>query len=296
MNGEELAPRMADGRLLRATVYGPKDGDLIVFHNGTPGTRRLYPGQIEDVTGRGMRIVSISRPGYEGSDRHPGRSYADDAMDAAEVADALEADSFYVFGHSGGAVHALATAALLPQRVIAGAALAGFAPHDVPGRRWMEGTGAVNAIEFEALFAGDVEFEEHLRRQVGEVHAIKTRDDLVGAYGDLLCEADRDCLRGPFLDFQLAANNAVGKDEIWGWFDDSKAMVGDWGFDFGQIAVPVSIWHGTADRFVPVKESEWFAEQLPAARLHLLEGEGHISVTERYYGAILDELIAIGSR
>jgi hypothetical protein len=40
------------------------------------------------------------------------------AADVASVADALGIEQFAVMGHSGGAAHALACAALLPQRVL----------------------------------------------------------------------------------------------------------------------------------------------------------------------------------
>jgi pimeloyl-ACP methyl ester carboxylesterase len=43
------------------------------------------------------------------------------AADVASIADALGVSRFAVMGHSGGAPHALACGALLPERALAGA-------------------------------------------------------------------------------------------------------------------------------------------------------------------------------
>jgi pimeloyl-ACP methyl ester carboxylesterase len=54
--------------------------------------------------------------------------------------------------------------------------------------------------------------------------------------------------------------------------------------------VPVSIWQGRDDRFVPITHGEWLADHVPGARSHLLESEGHTSLSRHRYGDVLDEL------
>jgi pimeloyl-ACP methyl ester carboxylesterase len=49
--------------------------------------------------------------------------------------------------------------------------------------------------------------------------------------------------------------------------DDDLAGVADWGFDPADIAMPVLIVHGTADRVVPSTHAEWLAERIPGAEL-----------------------------
>jgi hypothetical protein len=58
------------------------------------------------------------RPGYGGSTRRPGRSVPGVAEAVRALADAQGWKRFAVFGGSGGGPHALACAALLPERVI----------------------------------------------------------------------------------------------------------------------------------------------------------------------------------
>jgi hypothetical protein len=56
---------------------GPKDGTVLIFHPGTPGTRVMPEWWLKEAHDRGIRHVTYSRPGYEGSDRMPGRTVAD---------------------------------------------------------------------------------------------------------------------------------------------------------------------------------------------------------------------------
>jgi pimeloyl-ACP methyl ester carboxylesterase len=109
---------------------------------------------------------------------------------------------------------------------------------------------------------------------------------------EALCEADLKVLSGAYLDHQRQAARRIVADGLWGWFDDDKAAFRDWGFDPAAIAVPVSLWHGAEDRFVPPPHGDWLAERIPGARLHQLAGHGHISLFAELYPAALDELIA----
>jgi pimeloyl-ACP methyl ester carboxylesterase len=69
----------------------------------------------------------------------PGRDVASAAADVASVADALGIERFAVMGHSGGAAHALACAALLPDRVLAAICGSGLAPYHAEGLDWFAG-------------------------------------------------------------------------------------------------------------------------------------------------------------
>ena len=58
---------------------------------------------------------------------------ADVVADTVTVLDHLGAGEFVTMGHSGGGPHALACAALLPDRCLAAASVAGVAPWDADG-------------------------------------------------------------------------------------------------------------------------------------------------------------------
>ena len=75
---------------------------------------------------------------------------ADAAPDVAAILDHLGLDRFVMLGWSGGGPHALACAALLPDRCRAAASLAGVAPFDAEGLDFLAGMGPENVEEFGA--------------------------------------------------------------------------------------------------------------------------------------------------
>src|SRR5437016_2989692 len=140
----------ADGRVLTVREAGNPRGVPVLAHAGTPGSSLLYEPHVRDAEEKGIRLISYDRPGYGGSTRQPGRNVADCAVDVEAVCDALGIERFCVWGISGGGPHALATAALLPQRVAAAAALASVAPCDAEGLDFFAGMGEQNIEEFGA--------------------------------------------------------------------------------------------------------------------------------------------------
>src|SRR4029453_19558167 len=67
----------------------------------------------------GVCVVTHDRAGYGRSTRRHGRSVADAVDDVIAIADELGFDRFGVSGGAGGGPHALACAALRPDRVLA---------------------------------------------------------------------------------------------------------------------------------------------------------------------------------
>jgi pimeloyl-ACP methyl ester carboxylesterase len=294
MSRLEFDVQTSDGRRLIAEIAGPEDGTLLVSHSGTPGTRRVFERHLHEGADRGLRHLTYSRPGYEGSDRHPGRSFADCVEDVVALVDALGVNRFHVVGSSGGAPHALACAALLPERVISVAAVSGFAPRDAEDLDWLDGMGAPNVEEFNAVDAGDAELQRSIEVLATSMGADDDATELHAALDDCMSKADRECLVEPFTAISRAEFKRSVSAGIWGWFDDDKAAYADWGFGFDSIEAPLTLWHGAEDRFVPPAHADWLADRLPTATLHMLPDEGHISMFVRSYGVILDELLALG--
>jgi pimeloyl-ACP methyl ester carboxylesterase len=124
---------LSDGRTLHVYDAAAEDAatHLAVFwHHGTPNLGAPPEPLLPAAAERGIRWVSYDRPGYGGSTPRPGRDVASAAADVAGIADALGIGRFAVMGHSGGAAHALACAALPPGRVLASVLDAGTAALD----------------------------------------------------------------------------------------------------------------------------------------------------------------------
>src|ERR1700733_11419096 len=174
---------------LDVEVTGPDDGATLVFHMGTPSAGSMYGPLVELGAQRGLRHVVYMRPGYGDSERCPGRVVADCAADAAAVADWLGVKRFYTAGRSGGGPHALACAALLPDRVLATATIAGVAPWPAEGLDWLAGVGPENVTEFEAAMEGVDALTRFLEADAAQLRVVQATD-VAGALGGLVGDAD----------------------------------------------------------------------------------------------------------
>jgi pimeloyl-ACP methyl ester carboxylesterase len=277
MTAEPTTVRTGDGRDLEVLRHGPRSAYPIVFQVGTPNAPQDFPLLNDAVDGRGWQLIAYARPGYAGSTRHEGRSVADAAADVTTILDAFGLGRFATVGWSGGGPHALACAALLPDRCDAAATIAGVAPYDAEGLDFLAGMGEENVGEFGAAARSREELEAMLVEWAAGMSSV-TAGGIAEALGDLVDEVDRDALSGALADAMARmVRHAVSSGHT-GWLDDDLAFVRPWGFDVADIAVPVAIWQGARDRMVPFAHGEWLAAHVPGARAHLYEGEGHISL------------------
>jgi pimeloyl-ACP methyl ester carboxylesterase len=279
------------GRELEVLAAGPADGLPLVFHNGTPGGLVAFGPMTAAAAERGLRTVMYARPGYGASTPQPGRRVADAAADVAAVLDALDAEQFVSAGWSGGGPHALACAALLPQRCQGAASIAGVAPHDAAGLDWLAGMAGENVAEFGAATAGEAELTAFVTAGAADLRDV-TAEQVAAALGDLASAADQDVLTGEFASYLAADFRAATAAGIAGWRDDDLAFITDWGFALGAGA-PVTVWQGDQDMMVPFGHGKWLAANLPGARAHLVPGAGHLSLAVGQFGEILDDLLSV---
>ncbi len=283
---EERVVTLRDGRGLAVAVSGPDDGVPLLYHHGTPGCLFQPEANRAECARRGLRYLTYSRAGVEGSTRNPGRSVADVAEDMEDVLDALGVERCLVAGKSGGGPHALATGALLPDRVAAVISIAGCRPN---GEGFLDGMGADNIEEFRLAEQG----EDSLRPFVMKHReALKDADGvaLVRDLANLLPEVDRQVLTSD-VGADAVAGMVGGVQVPDGWIDDDLAFVRSWGFDLGDLAVPTYVWQGSEDKMVPFHHGEWLAANIPGAVAHLEQGEGHFSVAVGALGRMLDEVL-----
>ncbi len=269
-----------NSRTLTVSEGGDPDGVPVLVHAGTPGSSLLYEPTVRDAEERGIRLFSYDRPGYGGSTRDEGRDIAACAGDVEAVCDALGIERFCVWGISGGGPHALATAALLPERVAAAAALAPVAPFGAEGLDWFEGMGEKNVEEFGVIFDGEEAHRAALERDRRELLAA-TPEQLVEAWRTLLGPADAEVLTGRYAVFMLEHVMAGIARRLDGWFDDDVAFTRPWGFELDSIRVPVMHWQGEQDKFVPFGHGVWLSERIPGVESHLTPDDGHLTLVER---------------
>jgi pimeloyl-ACP methyl ester carboxylesterase len=263
-----------DGRSLRTAVTGPDDGLAVLWNGGNPSAF-LSPIDEETATRESVRVVTYDRPGYGRSTPKPGRRVVDSAADAEVVLDAWDVDACASVGISGGGAHALASAALLPGRVLCVAVLCGAAPIDAEGLDFTDGLTATNvAVTTEH---GDLDRATEMEEMEPERQRILADPrSALQRYAAEMPEADREVLRTqPEIETYVAEGMRealVVSSE--GWLDDSFAYAEPWGFDPASISVPVSVWHGRDDTASPIAHGRWLARSIDAAELRVLEG-GH---------------------
>ncbi|WP_037316035.1 alpha/beta fold hydrolase [Amycolatopsis orientalis] len=253
---------LGDGNTLHTYDTGGT-GPVVFWHHGTPNIGAPPAPLLPAAERLGLRWVSYDRPGYGGSTPRPGRDVASAASDVAKIADALKIERFAVFGHSGGGPHALACAALLPERVSAAVGVASMAPYDGDGLDWFAGMGAAGVGSLTAALAGRTE---------------KARYEASAEYdAEMFTASDHAALKGDWAWVLDVVGPAVqgGPD---GLIDDDLAYVAPWGFQPSDITAPVLLLHGGEDRIAPLAHGEWLARQCATAELRTFPEDGHISV------------------
>jgi len=281
----ERVVRTADSRTLAVEEAGDLDGRPVLVHMGTPNSRRLYGRNVADAADRGLRLISYDRPGYGGSAPHPGRSVADCAGDVRAICAALGIDRLAMWGISGGGPHVLACAALLPDLVVAAASLASSAPYGAEGLDWFAGMGQENADDFRLLLADEDAARVKLEKDREEFLAASA-GDLAQGLESLLSPVDAAVLAGElarYLTYSMHEGLAPGGQ---GWWDDSRAEAGPWGFDLAQTSVPVLLLHGGQDKFVPFGHGQWLAAHIPGVEARLTDEDGHLTLLEHRVGEV----------
>ncbi|GAA2377298.1 alpha/beta hydrolase [Nonomuraea africana] len=266
--------RTLDGRRLAVEEWGSPSGSPVFLLHGTPGSR-LGPRPRAAVLYRlGVRLITFDRPGYGGSDPSPGRRVRDVIDDVLAIADALGLETFGVVGRSGGGPHALACAALLPERTSKAAVLVGLAPRTAEGLDWFDGMAESNVVEYSAASAGYDVLAERLGAAAARIRANPAQ--LVAGLFHELPEADRRVVADDGIRRMLWRNFAEGlRHSADGWVDDAMAFIGPWGFDPEVIEVPTLLWHGEDDVFSPAAHCRWLGERIPGSIVTVERGAAH---------------------
>jgi pimeloyl-ACP methyl ester carboxylesterase len=227
----------------------------------------------------GVQLISFDRPGYGESDRLEGRRVADAATDVLTIADAFGLGKFAVVGRSGGGPHALACAALLPERLTRAAVLVGIAPRGAEGLDWYDGMTRSNVLEhmeaakgYEGLAAMTEAFAEAVR---ADPASLLTRLQTDMPDPDLRVVADHG-IRAMLLKTYTEALRTSAH----GWIDDALAFCSPWGFDPATVTVPILLWHGASDNFSPVSHARWLANRIPTAAVVVQAGAAHFGALD----------------
>ena len=272
----------SDGRTLAFEQQGDPGGVPVFVLHGTPGSRLggMHPdsGKVSET---GLRLITYDRPGYGGSTRQHGRSVVDCVSDIVTIADELGLERFAVTGGSGGAPHALAAAARLPERVTRAQCQVGPAPYDAEALDYFNGMDPENVKELEWALAGEDTLVSELEREAQKALDRLEVDPAALLSEFELSEADRAVLAQEVVKqrMRISFREAMAQG-IGGWVDDDLALLRPWGFDLAEIRVPVRVRYGASDVLVPAAHGAWLAVHIPAATVLVDEESGHMSTPD----------------
>jgi pimeloyl-ACP methyl ester carboxylesterase len=270
---------VSDKRKISVDSWGAPNGIPVFLLHGTPGSRNGPLPRPSVLYRLGVRLISYDRPGYGKSDPQPGRTVADAAADVRDVADFLELDKFGVVGRSGGGPHALACAALLPERVQSAACLVGLAPADAKDLEWFAGMTESNQTEFATADDSREAITAALSEQAGKFRA--EPDYLLRLLLPKLTGADQRVVSDVAIRRLLTDTYAEAvKTSAQGWVDDDIALRSPWGFSPADIKAPVLLWHGAEDVFSPVEHTRWLAKEIPHSVADIQSGASHFTAVE----------------
>lgn len=287
--------RLRDGRELGYARWGPRGGAAAFFFHGTPGSRLFVSADEEVLRDLGLELVSVERPGYGLSDPQPGRTLVTWVDDVIELAEHLGFGRFGLVGVSGGGPYVAATAWRLGDRITRAAIVSGMGPLDDPAS--LAGMSPLARPTFALarrapslvalaprLWPGPPErfVNETVRSRLPTVD----RDVLAwpvalphaggpATVGDALVTTDREAFR------------RGGR----AWATDLHLLARPWPFRLEEVDVPVRLWHGDADRTVPVHHGRRVAARLPNCHASFPSGEGHYLLFTRWR-EIMSTLVA----
>ena len=276
-----------DGRELWLESSGSPLGKTLLFHNGTPTSRKLFQEMVVEGTDRGAHLICYERPGYGGSTPHPGRSIADSVKDVLAIATYFRKERIAVWGISGGGPHAIAAAVLLPELVCAAATFASLAPITAPHFDFFQGMSEKKARERKLYFSDEVAFQNYLRESRQEI--LSANSHYLSA--KLAAMAPEVRVSRSFYEFSYETMRRAVEKGIEGYLEDYQAFFSEWGLDLSQNTVPIQLWHGRNDSDVPFHHSVWLSEAIPHSELNLTSTDGHFSILEKHRVRVMEWLL-----
>lgn len=219
---------------------GDPGGTPVVYLHGGGDSRLSRHPDDSIATELGVRLLAVDRCG-------PARSYGSLRAWAETTATAIEIERFGVIGWSAGGPHALALAAVAPERVARVALVGSMPPVDLLNELQRDVRTAVRVARVAPRIAA-----RGLERW-GRMATPPT--------GDPAC--DEAYARGRVESFRHGGL----------WLARELAYLGRrWGFELADVRAPVTLWWGRADWVCPPAIGEAFEARLPDAELRLVDG------------------------
>jgi pimeloyl-ACP methyl ester carboxylesterase len=240
-------------------VGDPAGYPVLYFHGGGDSRLTRHPDDGIAVS-LGVRLIAVDRSGPV----VPGRTLITWARDVEALADSLGLDRFSVAGWSAGGPHALAVAAVVPERVSRVVVVGSMPYPDRAGELARDVRLSLRAAPLAPRFLA------------GRLEAWGRKPTPPTGQPD----TDEAYLRGRIESFRAGGM----------WLVRELAVLGrPWAFSLEDVRAPVTLWYGESDTVCPPVIGRDFEARLPAATLKLVPGT-HQVLFSRWRDILADAL------
>lgn len=208
--------------------------------------------------------------------------------DTVSLAAHLGLDGYAVFGSSGGAPFAVATAVADPGAVRAFGAVGGIGPWRLldPPSANPEDRACLALLD-----AGDITgawscMRRSAEEQLGTIGLVDAVDEILSGDTSSLLHDER--YRA------LWADNMRGVlENLDGYTFDNLAWGGTWDVEPREVIAPSLLWYGARDDSCPPNHGQWYADRIANARSVVFPTGGHFDVIDAHWPEVLAGLLRI---
>jgi pimeloyl-ACP methyl ester carboxylesterase len=258
------------------TPDAPADAPVVLFCHIAPGSGAFDPDP-EVTAARGVRLITVDRPGYGGSDP-TGDEFASVGLVTADAVAVLEdvlapGATAGVIGWSAGGRVALSVAARRPDLVSRVAVIGTPAPDDEVSWIPEEYKAGIEALQG----ASAADAHAALTAAMGPMVESMTGDDRFAVLG--VGEADAAVLARPGVADRLRVMiDETFEQGVAGMVEDVAGYtLQPWGFEPADVAADVLLGYG-ADDTLGEPHGRWWQQALPKAHLEIVPDVGHLVV------------------
>jgi pimeloyl-ACP methyl ester carboxylesterase len=283
---------LSDGRMLGFAIYGPENGQPVLYFHGTPSSRLepcitgIYGQPIEPLLQeQQLQLIAIDRPGMGLSTFHPERTLQSVAVDVMELMAGLHLPACAVLCWSGGGPYALALAHFFPQQVKAVYIITGFSRSfgepDVYAKMGWNKLYFTSAQKTPLMLQGTLSLLQHttIKTPISQSLYELSNPDYA-----LLKNVDAF---NAFLD--LTVKEAVHSSAD-GAVQEAALYFKPFPFALETLQTPVHFWWGTDDTVVTYVHAKHLETALPHVTPHYKAGEGHVSIYVHCIKEILETI------
>ena len=276
MNSQLL--ETGSGRVLEVVTAGEINNQAFLFHHVGLGCSEGMAPLFRAAEKSGVFLIGITRGGYAGSTRRPGRRTFNYVNETRIALDHFGIQEFVSFGWSSGGPAMVSD--LQDNRCRGGIGIASDAPR--VSSDWQSYMDKYPPKNSEGMSEPNFDLEA-ARNLEGK--------DLEAYFDVLLCKKDRELCLGKFAD-ELAEGIRIGMAPgIEGALDDFESDGDHWGIDLAAIKKPVALFQGDEDRFCTPAHGHFLRDNLGNAELILMQGQGHLSIVYEAADAMVEKAL-----